>query len=169
MQNLLSLLAPWHFLLVHSFILLAQAITLSTCIVAHNNALLALLVSNNFAEIKSNVFKRFSKDNIHSLVYAGKFTSLHLFLDLSTSLMILFCVLLYLLRMVLSYGFFWWFTWFPLKFCCALLMNRFNWEIPHFGISVIRFSSKHSGGWGSLVWKFPFCKFTWKYLATLYF
>jgi len=37
---------------VHSFVLLAQAITLSTCITAHNNALLALLVSNNFAEIK---------------------------------------------------------------------------------------------------------------------
>ncbi|KAM0953122.1 putative Tapt1 family protein [Dioscorea sansibarensis] len=55
--------------LVHSFILLAQAVTLSTCIVAHNNALLALLVSNNFAEIKSNVFKRVSKDNLHSLVY----------------------------------------------------------------------------------------------------
>ncbi|KAL6013388.1 hypothetical protein ACLOJK_003886 [Asimina triloba] len=46
-----------------------MAITLSTCIVAHNNALLALLVSNNFAEIKSNVFKRVSKDNLHSLVY----------------------------------------------------------------------------------------------------
>nr|DAD48738.1 TPA_asm: hypothetical protein HUJ06_018675 [Nelumbo nucifera] len=49
------------------------AITLSTCIVAHNNALLSLLVSNNFAEIKSNVFKRFSKDNIHSVVYHGEF------------------------------------------------------------------------------------------------
>ncbi|CAD6206408.1 unnamed protein product [Miscanthus lutarioriparius] len=45
------------------------AITLSTCIIAHNNALLALLVSNNFAEIKSNVFKRVSKENLHSLVY----------------------------------------------------------------------------------------------------
>ncbi|THG04087.1 hypothetical protein TEA_025409 [Camellia sinensis var. sinensis] len=45
----------------------SHAITLSTCIVAHNNALMALLVSNNFAEIKSNVFKRFSKDNIQSL------------------------------------------------------------------------------------------------------
>uniref|UniRef100_A0A1D1YGQ3 Protein POLLEN DEFECTIVE IN GUIDANCE 1 n=1 Tax=Anthurium amnicola TaxID=1678845 RepID=A0A1D1YGQ3_9ARAE len=54
---------------LHSFILLAQAITLSTCIIAHNNALLALLVSNNFAEIKSNVFKRVSKDNLQSLVY----------------------------------------------------------------------------------------------------
>jgi len=49
--------------------LLAQAITLSACIIAHNNALLALLVSNNFAEIKSNVFKRVSKENLHNLVY----------------------------------------------------------------------------------------------------
>ncbi|KAG1334845.1 protein POLLEN DEFECTIVE IN GUIDANCE 1 [Cocos nucifera] len=54
---------------VHSFILLAQAITLSTCIIAHNNALLALLVSNNFSEVKSNVFKRVSKENLLSLVY----------------------------------------------------------------------------------------------------
>ncbi|KAJ6988275.1 hypothetical protein NC653_021262 [Populus alba x Populus x berolinensis] len=46
----------------------SQAITSSTCIVAHNNA---LLVSNNFAEIKSNVFKRLSKDNICSLVCSG--------------------------------------------------------------------------------------------------
>ncbi|XP_008811935.1 protein POLLEN DEFECTIVE IN GUIDANCE 1-like isoform X2 [Phoenix dactylifera] len=54
---------------VHSFILLAQAITLSTCIIGHNNALLALLVSNNFSEVKSSVFKRVSKENLHSLVY----------------------------------------------------------------------------------------------------
>ncbi|KAK3421425.1 hypothetical protein EUGRSUZ_G02079 [Eucalyptus grandis] len=64
--------------IVHSFILLAQAITLSTCIVAHNNALLALLVSNNFAEIKSNVFKRFSRDNIHSLVYFDSVERFHI-------------------------------------------------------------------------------------------
>ncbi|XP_020962361.1 protein POLLEN DEFECTIVE IN GUIDANCE 1 [Arachis ipaensis] len=65
-------------LLVHSFILLAQAITLSTCIVAHNNALFALLVSNNFAEIKSNVFKRYSKDNVHSLVYFDSIERFHI-------------------------------------------------------------------------------------------
>ncbi|XP_059447025.1 protein POLLEN DEFECTIVE IN GUIDANCE 1 [Corylus avellana] len=64
--------------IVHSFILLAQAITLSTVIVAHNNALLALLVSNNFSEIKSNVFKRFSKDNIHSLVYFDSVERFHI-------------------------------------------------------------------------------------------
>ncbi|MBA0602047.1 hypothetical protein Gorai_002243, partial [Gossypium raimondii] len=65
-------------LLLHSFILLAQAIALSTCIVAHNNALFALLVSNNFAEIKSNVFKRFSKDNIHNLAYADSVERFHI-------------------------------------------------------------------------------------------
>ncbi|KAL8160155.1 hypothetical protein V2J09_001692 [Rumex salicifolius] len=54
------------------------AITLSTCIVAHNNALLALLVSNNFAEIKSSVFKRFSKDNVHSIVYADSVERFHI-------------------------------------------------------------------------------------------
>ncbi|CAL0305120.1 unnamed protein product [Lupinus luteus] len=64
--------------IAHSFILLAQAITLSTCIVAHNNALFALLVSNNFAEIKSNVFKRYSKDNVHSLVYFDSVERFHI-------------------------------------------------------------------------------------------
>ncbi|KAK9105865.1 hypothetical protein Scep_022709 [Stephania cephalantha] len=64
--------------IAHSFVLLAQAITLSTCIVSHNNALLALLVSNNFAEIKSNVFKRFSKDNIHSMVYHDSVERFHI-------------------------------------------------------------------------------------------
>ena len=43
--------------------------------VAHNNTLLALLVSNNFAEIKSSVFKRFSKDNVQVMVYSGKIIS----------------------------------------------------------------------------------------------
>ncbi|OAY29335.1 protein POLLEN DEFECTIVE IN GUIDANCE 1 [Manihot esculenta] len=66
------------FSILHSFILLAQAIALSTCIIAHNNALLALLVSNNFAEIKSNVFKRFSKDNIHNLVYSDSIERFHI-------------------------------------------------------------------------------------------
>ncbi|KAI3503751.1 hypothetical protein L1887_32200 [Cichorium endivia] len=54
------------------------AITLSTCIVAHNNALFALLVSNNFSEIKSNVFKRFNKDNIQTLVYFDSVERFHI-------------------------------------------------------------------------------------------
>ncbi|XP_020595774.1 protein POLLEN DEFECTIVE IN GUIDANCE 1 isoform X2 [Phalaenopsis equestris] len=64
--------------ILHSFILLAQAVTLSTCIIAHNNALLALLVSNNFTEIKSNVFKRVSKDNLHNVVYSDIIERFHI-------------------------------------------------------------------------------------------
>ncbi|XLU54496.1 hypothetical protein S245_049144, partial [Arachis hypogaea] len=61
----------WRFIADESLAIAAsiQAITLSTCIVAQNNALFALLVSNNFAQIKSNVFKRYSRDNVYSLVY----------------------------------------------------------------------------------------------------
>lgn len=64
--------------IIHSFIVLAEAITLSTCVVAHNNALLALLISNNFAEIKSNVFKRFSKDNVQVMVYSDSVERFHI-------------------------------------------------------------------------------------------
>ncbi|WVZ22003.1 hypothetical protein V8G54_000547 [Vigna mungo] len=55
-----------------------QAITLSACIVSHYNALPALLVSNNFAEIKSYVFKGYSKDNVHSMVYSDSIERFHI-------------------------------------------------------------------------------------------
>ncbi|XLT46370.1 hypothetical protein HN873_038974, partial [Arachis hypogaea] len=60
------------FLTEVNLIIKMLAITLSTYIVSHNNALFALLVSNNFAQIKSNVFKRYSGDNVYNLVYFGK-------------------------------------------------------------------------------------------------
>ncbi|CAI9785510.1 unnamed protein product [Fraxinus pennsylvanica] len=37
-----------------------------------------MLVSSNFAEIKSNVFKRYSKDNVHSLVYFDSVERFHI-------------------------------------------------------------------------------------------
>ncbi|KAL5150561.1 Protein POLLEN DEFECTIVE IN GUIDANCE 1 [Glycine soja] len=55
-----------------------QAITLSACIVSHYNALPALLVSNNFSEIKSYVFKGYSKDNVHSMVYSDSIERFHI-------------------------------------------------------------------------------------------
>ncbi|MED6156719.1 Protein POLLEN DEFTIVE IN GUIDANCE 1 [Stylosanthes scabra] len=64
--------------IVHSCILLVQAITLSACMVAHNNALPAMLVSNNFAEIKSYVFKGYNKDLVRSLVYFDSIERFHI-------------------------------------------------------------------------------------------
>ncbi|KAK9719340.1 hypothetical protein K7432_004875 [Basidiobolus ranarum] len=62
-----------HFLLglvytfVHSMVLFYQVITLNVAVNSYNNALLSLLVSNQFGEIKSNVFKRFEKENLFQL------------------------------------------------------------------------------------------------------
>ncbi|RZB81686.1 Protein POLLEN DEFECTIVE IN GUIDANCE 1 isoform B [Glycine soja] len=63
---------------VASNILFLGAITLSACIVSHYNALPALLVSNNFSEIKSYVFKGYSKDNVHSMVYSDSIERFHI-------------------------------------------------------------------------------------------
>ncbi|KAJ7570627.1 hypothetical protein O6H91_01G129100 [Diphasiastrum complanatum] len=55
--------------MLHCLIILSEAITVSAAINPANNALLMLLISNNFAEIKSNVFKRVAKDNLHTMAY----------------------------------------------------------------------------------------------------
>ncbi|KAJ8535420.1 hypothetical protein K7X08_023140 [Anisodus acutangulus] len=56
----------------------AEGLANSSTEIAHNNTLFALLVSNNFAEIKSNVFKRYSKDNVHNLVYYDSVERFHI-------------------------------------------------------------------------------------------
>lgn len=52
---------------VHSIVLFYQAITLNVAINSYSNALLTLLVSNQFVEIKSAVFKKFEKENLFQL------------------------------------------------------------------------------------------------------
>jgi hypothetical protein len=56
---------------VHSLVIISQAITISAAVNAQNNALLTLLISNNFAEIKGNVFKRMGRDQLHKMAYHG--------------------------------------------------------------------------------------------------
>lgn len=53
-------------------VLFYQAITLNVSINSFSNALLTLLVSNQFVEIKSSVFKKFEKENLFQLSCAGK-------------------------------------------------------------------------------------------------
>ncbi|MCO5607983.1 hypothetical protein L7F22_062185 [Adiantum nelumboides] len=53
-------------------------VLLKVSIRSHNNALLTLLISNNFAEIKSNVFKRLAKDNLHKLAYLDTVERFHI-------------------------------------------------------------------------------------------
>lgn len=45
--------------------------TLNVAINSYSNALLTLLLSNQFVEIKGSVFKKFEKENLFQLTCAG--------------------------------------------------------------------------------------------------
>lgn len=49
--------------------------TLNVSVNSYSNALLTLLLSNQFVEIKGSVFKKFEKENLFQLSCSGIFTS----------------------------------------------------------------------------------------------
>lgn len=55
---------------VHATALFYQVITLNVAVNSYSNALLTLLMSNQFVEIKSTVFKKFEKENLFQLTCA---------------------------------------------------------------------------------------------------
>lgn len=55
---------------IHAAVLLYQVISLNVAVNSYSNALITLLMSNMFVEIKSTVFKKFEKDNIFQLTCA---------------------------------------------------------------------------------------------------
>lgn len=57
-------------LVIHAFVLLYQVVTLNVAANTQNNAILTLLVSNQFMEIKSAVFKKFDRENLFQLACA---------------------------------------------------------------------------------------------------
>lgn len=52
---------------LHSLSLLLMAVSLNVAINSDANSFLALLVSNNFNELKSNIFKKYSAESFHAL------------------------------------------------------------------------------------------------------
>jgi hypothetical protein len=55
---------------IHSAALLYQVITLNVAVNSYSNALLTLLMSNQFVEIKGAVFKKVEKENLFQLTCA---------------------------------------------------------------------------------------------------
>ncbi len=55
---------------VHAAALFYQIITLNVAVNSYSNALLTLLISNQFVEIKGTVFKKFEKENLFQLTCA---------------------------------------------------------------------------------------------------
>jgi hypothetical protein len=68
---------------IHATALFYQVITLNVAVNSYSNALLTLLMSNQFVEIKSTVFKKFEKDNIFQLTCADVVERFQLWLMLT--------------------------------------------------------------------------------------
>lgn len=69
--------------LIHSTALFYQVITLNVAVNSYSNALLTLLMSNQFVEIKSTVFKKFEKENLFQLTCADVVERFQLWLMLT--------------------------------------------------------------------------------------
>jgi hypothetical protein len=68
---------------LHSTALFYQVITLNVAVNSYSNALITLLLSNQFVEIKSTVFKKFEKENLFQLTCADVVERFQLWLMLT--------------------------------------------------------------------------------------
>lgn len=68
---------------LHAMALFYQVITLNVAVNSYSNALITLLLSNQFVEIKSTVFKKFEKENLFQLTCADVVERFQLWLMLT--------------------------------------------------------------------------------------
>ncbi|XP_012539544.1 protein TAPT1 homolog isoform X2 [Monomorium pharaonis] len=66
------------YVFLHSILVLCQATTLNVAINSSNKALLTIMMSNNFVELKGSVFKKFDKNNLFQLACADVRERFHL-------------------------------------------------------------------------------------------
>lgn len=69
-RKLGALLAAVLYLYCHSYILVYQIISLNVAINSYSNALLTLILSNQFAELKSSIFKKFDREGLFQIAIA---------------------------------------------------------------------------------------------------
>ena len=67
------------YVILHSLLVLLQATTLNVAVNASNKALLTIMMSNNFVEIKGSVFKKFDKNNLFQVSCSDVRERFHLF------------------------------------------------------------------------------------------
>lgn len=60
------------FSVAHTLVLFYSLVSLNVAINSYDNALLTLLLSNQFVEIKGAVFKKFEKENLFQMSCAGE-------------------------------------------------------------------------------------------------
>jgi len=62
----------------HSVLVLCQATTLNVAINSSSKALLTIMISNNFVELKGSVFKKFDKNNLFQVACSDVRERFHL-------------------------------------------------------------------------------------------
>ncbi|VDP08110.1 unnamed protein product [Soboliphyme baturini] len=67
------------YVFLHSLLVLLQATTLNVAFNSHNKALLTIMISNNFVELKGSVFKRFAKNNLFQMACSDVRERFHYF------------------------------------------------------------------------------------------
>merc|ERR1719450_1233455 len=67
------------YVFLHSMLFLLQATTLNVAINASNKALLTIMMSNNFVELKGSVFKKFDRSNLFQVSCSDVRERFHLF------------------------------------------------------------------------------------------
>ena len=60
-------------LVIHTIVILIQATTLSVAMNSYSKALLTIMVSNIFVELKGSVFKKFEINNLFQMSCSGEF------------------------------------------------------------------------------------------------
>ncbi|KAF9643793.1 DUF747-domain-containing protein [Thelephora ganbajun] len=70
------------YIVVHTLVMVYQTIALNVAVNSYDHALLTLLMSNQFVEIKGSVFKKFEKDNLFQITCADIVERFTLFLML---------------------------------------------------------------------------------------
>lgn len=66
------------YIILHSGLIMLQATTLNVAINSNNKGLLAIMMSNNFVELKGSVFKKFDKNNLFQLTCSDVRERVHL-------------------------------------------------------------------------------------------
>ncbi|CAI2352514.1 unnamed protein product [Caenorhabditis sp. 36 PRJEB53466] len=64
---------------LHSFLVILQATTLNVAFNSHNQTVLAIMMSNNFVELKGSVFKKFAKANLFQMACSDVRERFHIF------------------------------------------------------------------------------------------
>lgn len=60
------------YVVIHSMLILCQAVTINVAINSHSKALFTVMVSNQFVELKGSVFKKFDVKNVFQLSCSGE-------------------------------------------------------------------------------------------------